>query len=210
MMSLVATPVVTARVTAPKAAARKTTMTVKAASHVNSGKSAAIAGAVSLTLCAQPALAAMELAYPVPAAQEIAMVADAGEDAAKKAKAKALALSLQSALVEQDAKEGKIVTAGNASASNPANAKVKQLAAPSLGGFSLPGGGGGSKAAPAAKAPKEAKAPSEGGVPILGLAMGLLFSPLILIGGFSLKTLLRVVPQAAEGKDFFPKDTLPF
>lgn len=44
----------------------------------------------------------------------------------------------------------------------------------------------------------------------LGLAMAILFSPLIAVAGLSLQTLLRVVPQAAEGKDFFPKDTMDF
>lgn len=44
----------------------------------------------------------------------------------------------------------------------------------------------------------------------LGFAMAILFSPLIAVAGLSLQTLLRVVPQAAEGKDFFPKDTMPF
>lgn len=44
----------------------------------------------------------------------------------------------------------------------------------------------------------------------LGLALIVLFSPLLAVGLFSLKTLTRVVPQAAQGKDFFPKDTLPF
>ena len=40
--------------------------------------------------------------------------------------------------------------------------------------------------------------------------MAVLFSPLIAVGAFSFSTLLRVVPQAAEGKDFFPKDEIPF
>ena len=44
----------------------------------------------------------------------------------------------------------------------------------------------------------------------LGFAMAILFSPLLAVAGLSLQTLLRVVPQAAEGKDFFPKDTMPF
>lgn len=206
MMSLVATPVVAARVTAPKKAARK--MTVKAAMTQDNAKSAAIAGAVSLTMVAQPALAAMEAVYPVPAAQEIAMVADAGEDAAKKAKAKALALSLENKLVEKDIAEGKKVQYGV----NPA--KTKNLAAaPSASGpsFSLPKLGGGEKKAAAPKEKGAAPAPSPGGGnPALGLAMAVLFSPLAAVGVFSLKTLTRVVPQAAEGKDFFPKDTMPF
>lgn len=203
-MSLVATPVVAARVTAPKKAVRNT-MTVKA-SAVNAPKSAAIAGAVSLTLVAQPALAAVEAVYPVPAAQEIAMVADAGDDAAKKAKAKALALSLESDLVAKDAKEGKKVNYGTAPT------KTKSLAAPSApgGGFSLPKLGGGEKKAPAAKGEKAAPAPKSEGNGKLGLAMAVLFSPLIAVGAFSVSTLLRVIPQAADGKDFFPKDEIPF
>ena len=44
----------------------------------------------------------------------------------------------------------------------------------------------------------------------LGFAMAILFSPLLAVAGLSLQTLLRVVPQAAEGKDFFPKDTMDF
>ena len=44
----------------------------------------------------------------------------------------------------------------------------------------------------------------------LGIAMVVLFSPLLAVAGLSLQTLLRVVPQAAEGKDFFPKDTMDF
>lgn len=156
MMSLVATPVVAARVTAPKKAARK--MTVKASMASDGAKSAAIAGAVSLTMVAQPAVAAIEYAFPVPAAQEIAMVADAGDDAAKKAKAKALALSLQNDLVAQDAKEGKIVTYGV----NPT--KTKNLAfAPSASisgpSFSLPKLGGGEKKAPNVKGEQAAPAP---------------------------------------------------
>lgn len=50
----------------------------------------------------------------------------------------------------------------------------------------------------------------QGGNGSLGLAMAILFSPLIAVGAFSVSTLARVVPQAADGKDFFPKDTLPF
>lgn len=156
MMSLVATPVVAARVTAPKKAARK--MTVKASMASDGAKSAAIAGAVSLTMMAQPAVAAIEYAFPAPAAQEIAMVADAGEDAAKKARAKALALSLQSDLVAKDAQEGKIVTYG------VSPTKTKNLASPSAPSasisapsFSLPKLGGGEKAAPTAQAAPAAK-----------------------------------------------------
>jgi hypothetical protein len=40
--------------------------------------------------------------------------------------------------------------------------------------------------------------------------MIVLFSPLLAVAAVSLQTLARVVPQAAEGKDFFPKDTMPF
>ena len=41
-------------------------------------------------------------------------------------------------------------------------------------------------------------------------AMCHLFSPLLAVAGLSLQTLLRVVPRAAEGQDFFPKDTMDF
>lgn len=44
----------------------------------------------------------------------------------------------------------------------------------------------------------------------LGFAMAILFSPLLAVAGLSVQTLLRVIPQAAEGKDFFPKDSMDF
>ena len=86
------------------------------------------------------------------------MVADAGDDAAKKARAKALALSLEADLVAKDATEGKKVNYGTTPT------KTKNLAAPSApksdgGGFSLPKLGGGEKKAPAAKGEKAAPAP---------------------------------------------------
>lgn len=92
--------------------------------------------------------------------------------------------------------------------------KTKNLAAglPSLSlpSISAPSVGGGSKSAPAVKAAKAAPAEKIEGQGKLGFAMAILFSPLLAVAGLSLQTLLRVVPQAAEGKDFFPKDTMPF
>ena len=40
--------------------------------------------------------------------------------------------------------------------------------------------------------------------------MAILFSPLLAVAGLSVQTLLRVIPQAAQGKDFFPKDSMDF
>ena len=81
---------------------------------------------------------------------------------------------------------------------------------PSFSLPSLPGGGEKKAAAPkAAAAPK----PAGGEVSIgggLGPIMLVLFSPLIAVGAFSVQTLLRVIPQAKDGKEFFPKDTMPF
>ena len=60
MMSLVSTPLSVARVAAPKKAIRKT-VTAKA-SAADAAKSAAVAGALALTIAAQPALALGEVA----------------------------------------------------------------------------------------------------------------------------------------------------
>ena len=71
MMSLVANPVVTARVTAPRRAARK--MTVSASAASTSARSTAVAGAVALVISAQPALAAADMAgvFDVPAPNQV-------------------------------------------------------------------------------------------------------------------------------------------
>ena len=58
MMSLVATPIVAARVAAPK---KVRTQTVAKASSADQAKSSAVAGALALTMLAQPALAMNEL-----------------------------------------------------------------------------------------------------------------------------------------------------
>ena len=255
MMSLVATPIVAARVAAPK---KVRTQTVAKASSADQAKSSAVAGALALTMLAQPALAMNEL----------------GQIADKQADAKALAA----------AEFAELQVKKKAPAAAP---KTKNLAAglPSLSlpSISAPSVGGGSKSAPAVKAAKAAPAEkievrrvpplslsrartrsrararrarsaphrdddverdrvavfpdthdrsivSENVVSLcptltfrfrprserpqgqgkLGLAMAILFSPLLAVAGLSLQTLLRVVPQAAEGKDFFPKDTMPF
>lgn len=52
--------------------------------------------------------------------------------------------------------------------------------------------------------------PKKQGQGKLGFAMAILFSPLLAVAGLSVQTLLRVIPQAAEGKDFFPKDSMDF
>ena len=255
MMSLVATPIVAARVAAPK---KVRTQTVAKASSADQAKSSAVAGALALTMLAQPALAMNEL----------------GQIADKQSDAKALAA----------AEFAELQVKKKAPAAAP---KTKNLAAglPSLSlpSISAPSVGGGSKSAPAVKAAKAAPAEkievrrvpplslsrartrsrararrarsaphrdddverdrvavfpdthdrsivSENVVSLcptltfrfrprserpqgqgkLGLAMAILFSPLLAVAGLSLQTLLRVVPQAAEGKDFFPKDTMPF
>ena len=255
MMSLVATPIVAARVAAPK---KVRTQTVAKASSADQAKSSAVAGALALTMLAQPALAMNEL----------------GQIADKQADAKALAA----------AEFAELQVKKKAPAAAP---KTKHRAAglPSLSlpSISAPSVGGGSKSAPAVKAAKAAPAEkievrrvpplslsrartrsrararrarsaphrdddverdrvavfpdthdrsivSENVVSLcptltfrfrprserpqgqgkLGFAMAILFSPLLAVAGLSLQTLLRVVPQAAEGKDFFPKDTMPF
>ena len=182
MMSLVATPVVAARVAAPK---KVRTQTVAKASSADQAKSSAVAGALALTMLAQPALAMNEL----------------GQIADKQADAKALAAA-QFAELQTKKK-----------APTPEK-KTKNLAAGvpsfSLPSFSAPSVGGGSKSAPAVKAAPKAPVEKLEGQGKLGLAMAILFSPLLAVAGLSLQTLLRVVPQAAEGKDFFPKDTMDF
>ena len=128
--------------------------------------------------------------------QEISVIAEAD----KKAAAAALAASLGADL---EAKKNVSM------AKNPAKTKNLAIGLPSFSApkISLPSGGG----APAAKkAPKEKASPSEATSPALGAAMLILFSPLAVVAAISLQTLGRVIPQAAEGKDFFPKDTMPF
>ena len=131
MMSLVATPIVAARVAAPK---KVRTQTVAKASSADQAKSSAVAGALALTMLAQPALAMNEL----------------GQIADKQADAKALAAA-QFAELQTKKK-----------APTPEK-KTKNLAAglPSFSApsFSAPSMGGGSKSAPAVKAAP--KAPAE-------------------------------------------------
>lgn len=183
MMSLVSTPVVVARAAAPKKVARK----IQAKASAEGASKSAVAGALALTLLAEPALAQV---------QEISVIADAD----KKAAAAALAASLGA-----DLEAKKNVSMAKA----PAKTKNLAIGLPSFSApkISLPSGGG----APAAKkAPKEKASPSEATSPALGAAMLVLFSPLAVVAAISLQTLGRVIPQAAEGKDFFPKDTMPF
>ena len=130
MMSLVATPIVAARVAAPK---KVRTQTVAKASSADQAKSSAVAGALALTMLAQPALAMNEL----------------GQIADKQSDAKALAAAQ---FAELQVKK-KAPTAAP---------KTKNLAAglPSLSlpSISAPSVGGGSKSAPAVKAAKAAPA----------------------------------------------------
>ena len=181
MMSLVSTPVVVARAAAPKKVQRK----IQAKASAEGASKTAVAGALALTLLAQPALAQV---------QEISVIADGD----KKAAAAALAASMGA---ELEAKKNVSM------AKNPAKTKNLAIGLPSFSApkISLPSGG-----APAAKAPKEKAAPGEGPNPILGGAMLILFSPLLAVAAISAQTLARVVPQAADGKDFFTKDTMPF
>jgi hypothetical protein len=209
MMSLVSTPVVAARVTAKKHAVRKTTIASASKPESSSVAQKAVAATIALSFVAQPAFA---------------------DDASKKEAAAALAAQMAGDL---QAKKGVVMDtapkkvkqlaaptsfpslSGPKISSGAPKAKKEKSAGPSfsLPSFSLPSlpGGGEKKAA----APKAAAAPKPAGGEVtigggLGPIMLVLFSPLIAVGAFSVQTLLRVVPQAAEGKEFFPKDTMPF
>lgn len=183
MMSLVSTPLSVARVAAPKKAIRKT-VTAKA-SAADAAKSAAVAGALALTIAAQPALAL----------GEVAQIADA--------KGAELAASLNAELLAKKKVPAPVKKTKNLAAGLPSLPSLPTFSAPSL-----PSGGGAK--APAAKAAPKAPAEKIEGSGALGLAMVVLFSPLLAVGALSVQTLLRVIPQAAEGKDFFPKDTMDF
>ena len=132
-MSLVSTPVVVARAAAPKKVQRK----IQAKASAEGASKTAVAGALALTLLAQPALAQV---------QEISVIADGD----KKAAAAALAASMGQ---ELEAKKNVSM------AKNPAKTKNLAIGLPSFSApkISLPSGGG----APAAKAPKEKAAPGE-------------------------------------------------
>ena len=135
MMSLVSTPVTLARVTAPKKAR---TQTVAKASVADAAKSSAVAGALALTIMAQPALAMTE----------IGQIADKASDA------KAIAAAEYAELLNKKA-------AGKATAPGPTKTKNLAVGLPSLSlpSFSAPSVGGGSKAAP-----KEAPKANQGSV----------------------------------------------
>ena len=252
MMSLVSTPIVAARVAAPKKAVRKT-VTAKASAS-ETAKSQAVAGALALTMLAQPAFAMSELGQ----------IADGDKSAAAKSLAEAeFAELLAKKKAPAPVKKTKNLAVG-----------LPSFSAPSFSAPSLPSGGA-SKSAPKAKAAPKAPVekievrsrrdkPSTARTPCrtpanqtqnstnppkpgrlaasttrrifhpreesqlkpdpsplpspsrpqgsgsLGIAMVVLFSPLLAVAGLSLQTLLRVVPQAAEGKDFFPKDPMDF
>lgn len=187
MMSLVSTPIVAARVAAPKKAVRKT-VTAKASAS-ETAKSQAVAGALALTMLVQPAFAASELGQ----------IADGDKSAA----AKDLAASLNAELLAKKKAPAPVKKTKNLAVGLPS------VSLPSFSAPSLPSGGA-SKSAPKAKAAPKAPAEKIEGSGSLGLAMVVLFSPLLAVAGLSVQTLLRVIPQAAEGKDFFPKDTMDF
>lgn len=264
MMSLVATPVVAARVAAPK---KVRTQTVAKASSADQAKSSAVAGALALTMLAQPALAMNELGQ----------IADKASDAKALAAAQFAELQTKKKAPTPE-KKTKNLAVGLPSLSLPS------ISAPSVGGGSKsapkvkaapkapaekievrrdPCGSsasraasanavararGGARAVPPSRCPSRARSrrvrshdtddfsldtpPSRAEflffVPLaltfrllstpfspqgqgkLGLAMAILFSPLLAVAGLSVQTLLRVIPQAAEGKDFFPKDSMDF
>ena len=209
MMSLVSTPVVAARVTAKKHAVRKTTIASASKPESSSVAQKAVAATIALSFVAQPAFA---------------------DDASKKEADAALAAQMagdlqakKGVVMDSSPKKVKQLAAPTSfpsfsgpkiSSGAPKAAKAKS-AGPSfsLPSFSLPSlpGGGEKKAA----APKAATAPKPAGGEVsigggLGPIMLVLFSPLIAVGAFSVQTLLRVIPQAKDGKEFFPKDTMPF
>jgi len=150
---------------------------------------AAVATVLSMSMLAQPALAASEIAQFA-----------AGDS---KAAADALLADYTSkrAIVQKAPKTKSLATGGK-------KAK-KEAAAKEGGGFSLPSfslpslpspGAGKEKAAPAAKAAPAPKAAKEGGNgKLIGVCL-VLFSPLILVQVESFKTLARLAKQKAGGK----------
>ena len=136
MMSLVSTPIVAARVAAPKKAVRKT-VTAKASAS-ETAKSQAVAGALALTMLVQPAFAASELGQ----------IADGDKSAA----AKDLAASLNAELLAKKKAPAPVKKTKNLAVGLPS------LSLPSFSAPSLPSGGA-SKSAPKAKAAP--KAPAE-------------------------------------------------
>ena len=150
---------------------------------------AAVATVLSMSMLAQPALAASEIA----------------QFAAGDSKAAADALladyTNKRAIVQQAPKTKSLAKGGK-------KAK-KEAAAKEGGGFSLPSfslpslpspGAGKEKAAPAAKAAPAPKAAKEGGNgKLIGVCL-VLFSPLILVQVESFKTLARLAKQKAGGK----------
>ena len=128
-MSLVSTPIVAARVAAPKKAVRKT-VTAKASAS-ETAKSQAVAGALALTMLAQPAFAMSELGQ----------IADGDKSAAAKSLAEAeFAELLAKKKAPAPVKKTKNLAVG-----------LPSFSAPSFSAPSLPSGGA-SKSAPKAKA----------------------------------------------------------
>ena len=128
-MSLVSTPIVAARVAAHKKAVRKT-VTAKASAS-ETAKSQAVAGALALTMLAQPAFAMSELGQ----------IADGDKSAAAKSLAEAeFAELLAKKKAPAPVKKTKNLAVG-----------LPSFSAPSFSAPSLPSGGA-SKSAPKAKA----------------------------------------------------------
>jgi hypothetical protein len=179
-----------------------------------------------VVISAQPALAAADMAgiFAVPAPNEIAMVAvtegrgkGIGEDygnyngndnasADQKASAKAMAKAEFQEFLNKKGLAAEFAGPAKKNLSSGAGFSLPSL--PSLP--NNPFGGGAKEAAPAAKGAAAPASTYSEGSSILIPALLVLFSPLLIVAAISLQTLIRVVPQAAGGKDFFPKDNIPF
>ena len=261
MMSLVSTPVTLARVTAPKKAR---TQTVAKASVADAAKSSAVAGALALTIMAQPALAMTEIGQIADKASDAKAIAAAeyAELLNKKAAGGLPSLSLPSfsapsvgggskaapkeapkanqGSVKVEVRRQLLLTTDRKRLSSkheaipikatsidrvffrlafsdrlpnsPARATAERFAsfprAPELvQNLRLIRRAVVSNRTPFLSSQTRFHTQGEG---FLGVAMLALFSPLAVVAVFSVQTLLRVIPQAAEGKEFFPKDTMPF
>ena len=141
---------------------------------------AAVATVLSVSMLAQPAFAASEIAQ------------FAAGDSKAAADALLAEYTQKRAIVQQAPKTKSLAKGGK---------KAKKEAAESGGGFSLPSlpspGAGKEKAAPAAKAAPAPAAAKEGGSGKLIAVCLVLFSPLVLVQVESFKTLARLAKQKA-------------
>ena len=146
---------------------------------------AAVATVLSVSMLAQPAFAASEIAQ------------FAGGDSKAVADALLAEYTQKRAIVQQAPKTKSLAKGGK---------KAKKEAAESGGGFSFPSfslpslpspGAGKEKAAPAAKAAPAPAAAKEGGSGKLIAVCLVLFSPLVLVQVESFKTLARLAKQKA-------------